>query len=115
MSKTIHLKPEIDRRLNYLSERRDDWICYEVIHSGEGPCRRPVKCGGVRPILAEDAASQYAEIMSQRDRREGCPAEHGDEFYVAVETREGYALYFVVRLVIIERFDSTPSEVEVSV
>lgn len=108
----IYLKPEPD---DYSNTRRDDWRCYEVLHAGEGPCRNGQLQGGINPCLPSEVAEWYGEHLADVEQREYGPGDDGDSYHVAVETREGYALYYEVTKRLIRRFEAFPSNVEVEV
>ena len=105
---TMQLTPEVEIGLDH---PREEWTCYEVMHAGEGPCRRPRRILSIKSDYPHAAAELYAqETAVQETRHDGDELSDGDTWHVAVETRPGHALFYVVVLQVSHRFESTRME-----
>lgn len=97
MSKVIKTYDLVTAQIGEGDDLRDEWLCYEALHSGEGPCVRPQAVLANWNISAKEAAEKYASRLARREAEEtGHEIEDGDCYHVAVQVSVCVAKYFEV-------------------
>ncbi len=99
-------------------ELRDEWTCWELLHSGEGPRGRSVVAMGMGRLTASEAAQEAAgcfddaeAIFERWDNGEAARAFDGAERYIEVETSAGVERFTVV-CEVVRRYHARPMEVQ---